>query len=617
LQAKSLTSLRVKDPLHGQCGRADFVARNMRNGRQELVVLSGQRPEASDLNLIKLAAFIGVPARRVTLAGECDNIWQLIAQQARDGECAVCVNASTLRKCLERRVPSQSARVELANSALQLFVYNLDADTGDSELVRALSCGAFDSVRRIRPSESQYSVEKNSKAFCQEFSGLTFGKTDPRNDAVFRRAQSDERTSEHIRIGPDPFLAGIQHARGLVMLAGTRQVVDIDEVFPTDVRLLDWFSKLVPVMLFLRYVFGERSWQGARKLASFIVDDPLLTDRYGFLEYEPLLRAMDQNHFATNLAFIPWNYRRSQPRVTELFRQHRDRLSLSVHGCDHTKAEFATTQEHALRKKARVAIERMEAHQRLTQVPFDRVMVFPGGHFSSAALKALKETGYLAAVNSTEFAVDCGPQVLRLRDVLDVAVMRYSNFPLFIRRYPDRIAEFALDLFLGKPALLVAHHEYFKNGYEPIQAFAEQINRLSEGIKWCGLGEVARHTSQRRLDGNGTVYVRFFSNELAVANPEPAVRRFQLLRDWDSPTALPRVILRGREVPVQRSENGFCLEVDLQPGEALELKVAAATGLLENWDAKESFAYQMKVFARRHLCEFRDNYISRGRRLFE
>jgi len=579
--------------------------------------VSGQRPEASDLNLIKLADFVGIPVRRATVAGEYDNAWHLIAQQARDGECAVCVNASTLRKRLKRPVPAQSAGVELAKSGVQLFVYGLDADTGDSELVQALSCGAFDSVRRIAPTESQYSVEKNSKAFCQEFSGLTFGKTQPGNDAVFRRAQSDERTSEHIRIGTDPFLAGIQHGRGLVMLAGTRHLTDIDEIFPKGVRLLDWFSRLVPVMLFLRHVFGERCQHGARKLASFIVDDPLLTSRYGFLEYEPLLRAMEQSDFATNLAFIPWNYRRSQPRVTELFRQHPHRLSLSVHGCDHTNAEFGTTQEHTLRKKARTAVERMEAHRRLTQVPFDRVMVFPGGHFSSAALKALKETNYLAAVNSTEFAVDCDPGALRLRDVLDVALMRYSNFPLFIRRYPDRIAEFALDLFLGRPALVVAHHEYFKDGYEPIQAFAEQINRLSEGIKWCGLREVARHTAQRRLGDDGEVYVRFFSNELVVANPEPVVRRFQLLRDWDSTTALPAVILRGTQVPVQRSENGFCLDLDLQPGEVLELKVAAARGPVENGDAKESLGYRTKVFARRHLCEFRDNYISRGRRLFE
>src|SRR5262249_5356107 len=150
------------------------------------------------------------------------------------------------------------AGVELARSALQLFVYGFDADTGDSELVRALSCGAFDSVRRIGPSESQYSVERTSEAFCHEFSGLSFGKTDPRNDAVFRQAQSDKRTSEHIRIGTDPFLVSIQHARGLVMLAGTRQLVDIDEVFPPGVSLLDWFSRVVPIMLFLRHVFGER-----------------------------------------------------------------------------------------------------------------------------------------------------------------------------------------------------------------------------------------------------------------------------------------------------------------------------------------------------------------------
>src|SRR5262249_43674734 len=221
----------------------------------------------------------------------------------------------------------------------------------------------------------------------------------------------------------------------------------------------------------------------------------------------------EQSNFATSLAFIPWNYRRSQSRVAELFKKHPDRLSLSIHGCDHTDAEFGTIDETTLRSKAGAALKRMEWHQGLTGVPSDRMMVFPGGHFSSAALSALRDTNYLAAVNSTEFAVDCGPQDLRLRDVLDLAVMRYSNFPLFIRRYPERIAEFALDLFLGKPALLVAHHEYFKNGYGPIQTFVEQINRLSKGITWSGLEAVARHACLTREGEDGTVHVRFCSNE--------------------------------------------------------------------------------------------------------
>ena len=50
------------------------------------------------------------------------------------------------------------------------------------------------------------------------------------------------------------------------------------------VRPLDWFSRLMPPLMFLRYAFGDCCWQAGKKLACFIVDDPLLHDRHGFLE---------------------------------------------------------------------------------------------------------------------------------------------------------------------------------------------------------------------------------------------------------------------------------------------------------------------------------------------
>jgi hypothetical protein len=548
----------------------------MKDGCQGLVVLSGQRPEASDLNLIKLAAFVGVSARRVTLTGECDNIWQLIVQQARGGECAVCVNASTLRKCLERSVLAQSAGVELARSAVQLFVYGFDADTGDSELVRALSCGAFDSVRRIGLSESQYSVEKNSKAFCQEFSGLTFGPTNPANDLAFQKDTSYNRVREHVRIGENPFLVSIQHARTLTMLAGTRQILDIDTSVDPGVGALDGFPQLVPAMLFLRHAFGERCWQPARKLACFIVDDPLLRARYGYLRYNALVEAMERSNFATSIAFVPWNYNRSHRKAADLFLRHPKRLSLSIHGCDHTKDEFGGVDEVSLSRKAAIARKRMERHRQLTGVPFDNVMVFPQGVFSPVAMKALKTAGYLAAVNSTPFPVDASSEPLRVRDLLSPAVTRYSGFPLFIRRYPNCIAEFALDLFLGKPALIVEHHDYFRNGYQRVQAFAEQINLLSDGITWCGLEDIVRAACLKRRRDDGTFDAQFYDNRLSVVEDGRHDKESIARETVRVPVAFPAV-------------DG---DSDLQLG---------------------SPAYRMGVSVRRRLCEFRDNYLSRSR----
>jgi len=88
------------------------------------------------------------------------------------------------------------------------------------------------------------------------------------------------------------------------------------------------------------------------------------------------------------------------------------------------------------------------------------VMVFPQGKFSSVSLGILKSHNYLAAVNSTSMPYDLpDSHGLTLADLLAPAVSRYGDFPLFMRRYPGNLADFAFDLFLGKPALLVEHHD--------------------------------------------------------------------------------------------------------------------------------------------------------------
>ena len=87
-------------------------------------------------------------------------------------------------------------------------------------------------------------------------------------------------------------------------------------------------------------------------------------------------------------------------------------------------------------------------------------MVFPQGVFSSASAEALKRNGYLAAANTETSPVD----YLRRRDAskgrLGCRYLEIRRLPDFLRRYAKHSLEnFAFDLLLGKPCLIVAHHE--------------------------------------------------------------------------------------------------------------------------------------------------------------
>jgi hypothetical protein len=254
----------------------------------------------------------------------------------------------------------------------------------------------------------------------------------------------------------------------------------------------------------------------------------------------------------------------------------------------------------------------MAKHQELTGVPCDNVMIFPQGAFSTAALGAMKQAGFLAAVNSTPFPVDEPPEKLRVRDLLSPAVTRHSSLPLFIRRYPRCLAEFALDLFLGKPALIVEHHDYFRDGYHQLEAFAAQINHLSNAIYWCGLEEIARNSFLWRTDATEVVHVRLFCDQSIVTNNWPTARLFKFSQPVD-PAQLepPEVAVNGKYVPTVTAEGEICLERTLKPGEQVAIELGAPEGMPGEGLRFGSACYRAKVFARRRLCELRDNYVCR------
>ncbi|KAF5407805.1 MAG: hypothetical protein Udaeo2_20730 [Candidatus Udaeobacter sp.] len=87
---------------------------------------------------------------------------------------------------------------------------------------------------------------------------------------------------------------------------------------------------------------------------------------------------MKRHKFSTNIAFIPWNWREALLKLS-MFRKP-GAFSLSVHGCDHTRAEFGSAGQQRLYWKAR-HLERMDRHEAITGISHDPVMVFPQGIF--------------------------------------------------------------------------------------------------------------------------------------------------------------------------------------------------------------------------------------------
>ena len=87
-------------------------------------------------------------------------------------------------------------------------------------------------------------------------------------------------------------------------------------------------------------MIGPREGSANQTLACLIIDDPLLMPRYGCLDYERLLEEMQEHRFFTEIAFIPYNYLRSDPATVRLLSDNLDYFGVCVHGCNHTANEF-------------------------------------------------------------------------------------------------------------------------------------------------------------------------------------------------------------------------------------------------------------------------------------
>jgi hypothetical protein len=199
---------------------------------------------------------------------------------------------------------------------------------------------------------------------------------------------------------------------------------------------------------------------------------------------------MKEHNFFTEIAFIPWNYKRSNPETVQLFADNPEYFGICVHGCNHTYNEFGGSNYHELSVLSATALWRMEQHKKITGLPYDPVMVFPQGLFSSVAMHALKDQGFVAAFNSGLRATDVNE--LPASEYQLPATSMHADFPLFLRRYPKDKLHFIQDITIGRPILIVEHPKAFRNGYKIITDVVDWVNGLGN-IKWTSLLSIAEH----------------------------------------------------------------------------------------------------------------------------
>jgi len=402
----------------------------------EVSLLYWEKLGVPETNLMKIIRFMGGSVKLVKLTAE--------GNQEEFGHLVpACRRLVLSAQALGRMARLAGWREFLMGLSQNILVYGFGANQADGALLRELSRGSLSGVAPAPAKGGRITVGTGARKICVQMSGLGFDRTETDGQLTF--AGDLDRQLALVSIDQRPFFVRFDEGGRQLMLLAGQQIADLDARTPRGTSLLQFFCRLAPALMFLRGSSEHEFWENDAPAACLVIDDPLLKSQYGFLEYKQLLGLMNRERFCTSIAFIPWNFKRSELGLAKMFRDNLRRYSLCIHGSDHTRGEFGTSDETLLQQKAWEALQRMERHRELSGVGFDDVMVFPKCIFTTAAMKALKRRGYLAVANSSEFPLDA-PEGLLLRELLEVALTGFSNLPLFIRRSAGNLAELAFDL---------------------------------------------------------------------------------------------------------------------------------------------------------------------------
>lgn len=558
--------------------------------------LAGPSESAAAARLGKILAIFGVSLTPMTVRD--------FLSSAGDEKIRLFCTATTFLELLAA-LEKNPERAELMHSA---FVFANDDPVSFQQLARTLTNDGSASLVPVS-AKAEWSVTGGWPEICRSLSGVLVAAAGDATETglVFDEAKS--HAAKIITSGKATGFAKLAYRSAPVFLS-TGALIDVEA--PLAGRVFDirtHFLSAAPVVLYVKWAFAATAWQPPETCACLVIDDPLLRPRYGFLNFEELSQLMARVNFSSNIAFIPWNWKRNSPKTVRLFREHPERFSLSIHGCDHTGGSFGSRHRGELAWKSRKALERMARLQARTGLAYDPVMVFPQGVFSEAAMAALKHCRFTGTVNSEVISADPAPRTITIADFWDVAVMNYSDFPIFTRRYPwVGLENFAFDILLGKPCIVCVHHNDCHDHCRHVAEFMERLTRLNAPLRWTNLTEVVRRGFRQRERSPGVVEVEMYGSEARVENRSKEDKIFRFTKRESAPQEILEIRTAAGPVKWTAADQRVTFEIELQAGERQSVTVAFREIDLEGFTGGK-FAYKLKVAARRYLCEFRDNYV--------
>ncbi len=501
-----------------------------------------------------------------------------------------------------------AALISDRNVSVLLFTSEVDASV--DLFLRTLTGGVVLESNHVS-SAACINFPTEQGALSRELSSHSYPRTPAK--AIALTLARETKVDLIMRLEEPPSFVRVSLGKASVFVWSSLRIFNVFRPLAAEIEFEQAADEYIPAIIFLRFAFGEECWHNPNPGAGIVIDDPLLTENYGFIKFPLLLESARRNGYHVTLAFIPWNYWRSRAKKAQMFISYSDCFGICAHGCDHTNNEFRSADYDELLQKNFVARQRMERHARRTGLDSEPFMVCPQEQYSLTALRAFSDSRQFVALMCTA----CIPRNLRTpqiraADLLLPAQDSFYGFPIFKRHYWNGMAVFAMALFLGKPAILVEHHEFFRDGSAGAEEFTRRLVELRPKLTWRSLADTVTRTHVRRRVSKSKQEVRFFTDTFYLEHELEQPMQFRFLRRIPETTQIKHVRADGNEVAFTREDGFLTFEIQLQRPKTLTVQVDVAP-IKPVKCYSPGLRYQASVALRRCLSEFRDNVIARNR----
>lgn len=257
-------------------------------------------------------------------------------------------------------------------------------------------------------------------------------------------------------------------------------------------------------------------------------------------------------------------------------------------------------------------MKRMDHHQEQTGMGWDPIMICPREEYTVEALQALADTGrFLGLVNTGCIPRNLNFEHVRGVDLLLPAQDSFFGFPIFKRHYWSDVSVFAMAAFLGKPVILVEHHDFFRDQNRAFKEFVAKLNTACPTVQWSGLADLARQTCLCRRVSPEAMEVRFFTDEFLMRNPTPHPQVVRFRRRLPPDRVIESIMVNGLKVTVAREGEFICFETILGGNSTATVQLHRCTSPIPDGNSR-GWTYDVGIAIRRLLSEARDNWLSRN-----